>query len=72
MRYYSLTSLQKLFEKNNLYIFHAKEIPTHGGSIRVKNKDEEEKQETLLKEIIKKEKKLFHNSNLEKFKKMRK
>ena len=70
MRYYSLTSLQKLFEKNNLYIFHAKEIPTHGGSIRVYVSANKNKKQTLkLKEIIKKEKKLFHSSNLEKFKK---
>jgi hypothetical protein len=35
LRYYSLTSLNYLFKKNNLEIFDAKEIPTHGGSIRV-------------------------------------
>ena len=35
LRYYSLTSLKYLFEKYNLTIFHAKKIPTHGGSIRV-------------------------------------
>ena len=35
MRYYSLMSLKYLFEKYNLKIFHAKKIPTHGGSIRV-------------------------------------
>ena len=35
MRYYSLKSLSYLFKKNNLQIFDAKTIPTHGGSIRV-------------------------------------
>jgi 2-polyprenyl-3-methyl-5-hydroxy-6-metoxy-1,4-benzoquinol methylase len=35
MRYYSLQSLNYLFKKNNLEIIEAKEIPTHGGSIRV-------------------------------------
>jgi len=34
MRYYSLTSLRKLLEKHGLEIFHAKEIPSHGGSFR--------------------------------------
>ena len=43
MRYYSLTSLNYLFKKFNFKIFHAKKIPTHGGSIRVyvtKNKNQ--------------------------------
>ena len=35
LRYYSLLSLKYLFNKYNLSIFHAKKIPTHGGSIRV-------------------------------------
>ena len=35
MRYYSLTSLNYLFKKFKFRIFKAKEIPTHGGSIRV-------------------------------------
>ena len=35
LRYYSLTSLNNLFKKYGLKIIHAKEIPTHGGSIRV-------------------------------------
>ncbi len=35
LRYYSLTSLNFLFKKFGLEIFDAKEIPTHGGSIRV-------------------------------------
>lgn len=35
LRYYSLTSLKYLLEANGLEIIHAKEIPTHGGSVRV-------------------------------------
>jgi hypothetical protein len=35
MRYYSLHSIKFLLEKHGLEIFHAKKIPTHGGSIRV-------------------------------------
>lgn len=35
LRYYSLHSLKYLMEAHGLEIFHAKRIPTHGGSIRV-------------------------------------
>jgi hypothetical protein len=35
LRYYSLTSLNYLFNQHGLEIIHAKRIPTHGGSIRV-------------------------------------
>jgi C-methyltransferase C-terminal domain/Putative zinc binding domain/Methyltransferase domain len=35
LRYYSLKSLKWLLDKHELEIFHAKPIPTHGGSIRV-------------------------------------
>jgi hypothetical protein len=35
LRYYSLTSLKYLLEKNGLEVIRAKRIPTHGGSIRV-------------------------------------
>lgn len=35
LRYYSLTSLAHLLEMHGLEIFHARPIPTHGGSIRV-------------------------------------
>lgn len=35
LRYYSLHSLQYLLSMHGLEIFHAKQIPTHGGSIRV-------------------------------------
>lgn len=35
LRYYSLHSLKFLFEMHGLEIFYAREIPPHGGSIRV-------------------------------------
>jgi 2-polyprenyl-3-methyl-5-hydroxy-6-metoxy-1,4-benzoquinol methylase len=35
LRYYSLTSLQYLLAMHGLEVFHARPIPTHGGSIRV-------------------------------------
>ncbi len=35
LRYYSLHSLKYLLERHGLEIFHARQIPTHGGSIRV-------------------------------------
>ncbi len=35
LRYYSLASLKYFLESFGLEIFHAKQIPTHGGSIRV-------------------------------------
>ncbi|MBW2977064.1 class I SAM-dependent methyltransferase [Candidatus Woesearchaeota archaeon] len=35
LRYYSLHSLKYLLERHGLEVIHAKEIPTHGGSIRV-------------------------------------
>ena len=35
LRYYSIHSLQYLFNQHGLEIFHAQKIPTHGGSIRI-------------------------------------
>jgi hypothetical protein len=35
LRYYSLTSLVNLLQMHGLEVFHARPIPTHGGSIRV-------------------------------------
>ncbi len=35
LRYYSLSSLKYLLAKQGLEVFHAKKIPSHGGSIRV-------------------------------------
>ena len=61
MRYYSLTSLKYLFEKYKLKIFHAKKIPTHGGSIRVYvSKNQKQKVFSSVKKILNNEKK-YHN-----------
>jgi hypothetical protein len=35
LRYYTLTSITALLERHGFRVFHAKRIPTHGGSIRV-------------------------------------
>ncbi|MBF0246305.1 MAG: methyltransferase domain-containing protein, partial [Planctomycetes bacterium] len=35
LRYYSLHSLSHLLEAHGLEVFHARRIPTHGGSVRV-------------------------------------
>lgn len=35
LRYYSLASLQHLLDMHGLEVFHARPIPSHGGSIRV-------------------------------------
>jgi hypothetical protein len=35
LRYYSLSSLKYLLEMHGLEVIHARQIPTHGGSIRV-------------------------------------
>jgi hypothetical protein len=35
LRYYSLTSLRNLLAMHGFQVFHAKRIPTHGGSLRV-------------------------------------
>ena len=70
MRYYSLTSLAYLFKKYNLRIFHAKKIPTHGGSIRVYvTKNKKFKINKNVKKILNFEKKFLNSKNLEKFKK---
>ena len=35
LRYYSVASLKHLLEMHGLEVFHARRIPSHGGSIRV-------------------------------------
>ena len=68
LRYYSLLSLKYLFKKHNLEIFYAKEIPTHGGSIRVyvarKNLYKKHKN---VENIIKLEKKYINKQSLKNF-----
>ena len=69
MRYYSLTSLNYLFKQYNLKIFHAKKIPTHGGSIRVYvSKNKNKKINKSVNNILKIEKKVLNNQSFSKFK----
>lgn len=70
LRYYSLESLNYLFKKHNLEIIDTKEIPTHGGSIRVyaARKGVYRVQETVKKQIYK-EKKYLNKKSFESFKK---
>ena len=68
MRYYSLTSLNYLFKKHNLKIFYAKEIPTHGGSIRVYvTKNKKIKTHASVNNILKYEKKFLNEKTFKKF-----
>ena len=69
MRYYSLTSLNYLFKKFNFRIFKAKEIPTHGGSIRVYvTKNKAFKTDNSVKKILKFEKKYLKKNTFISFK----
>ena len=68
MRYYSLMSLDYLFKKYNLKIFHAKKIPTHGGSIRVYvSKNKNLKVSKNCKKIFKLEKKYLNKKTFQNF-----
>ena len=68
MRYYSLMSLDHLFKKYNLKIFHAKKIPTHGGSIRVYvSKNKNLKVSKNCKKIFKLEKKYLNKKKFQIF-----
>jgi hypothetical protein len=71
LRYYSLHSLKYLLNKHNLEVFHAKEIPTHGGSIRVyAAKEGKYEIKSSVGEILEKEQKeLSNKKNLQDFKK---
>jgi len=70
LRYYSLESLKYFFSKHNLTIFHAKKIPTHGGSIRVyATKNKKYKINNSVKKILKEEASYINVKNFENFKK---
>ncbi len=70
LRYYSLESLNYLFKKHNLEIFNVKEIPTHGGSIRVyAARKGAYKVSTNVKKQLNKEKKYLNKKSFEKFRK---
>ena len=70
LRYYSLHSLKYLLEKHGLEIIHAKEIPTHGGSIRVyaARKDTYHVRESVNKILGWEKKKIINKNNLINFK----
>ena len=70
LRYYSLHSLKYLLESHGLEVIHAKEIPTHGGSVRVyaARKGMFKAQKTVA-DLLKKEKEIVtKKENLLKFK----
>ena len=70
LRYYSLLSLNYLFKKHNLEIIDTKEIPTHGGSIRVYcARKGIYKISSNVKKQFAKEKKYLNEKSFEKFKK---
>ena len=70
LRYYSLASLNYLFKKHNLEIIDTKEIPTHGGSIRVyAARKGLYKISKNVKKQFKKEKIYLNKTSFEKFKK---
>ena len=69
LRYYSVQSLKFLFEKHNLEIIDSKEIPTHGGSIRIyaARKGKYKKTKNVTKQLNK-EKKYLNYENFKNFK----
>ena len=69
LRYYSLESLKYLFKKHSLEIIDIKEIPTHGGSIRVyaARKGIYKISKRVTNQFTK-EKKYLNKKNFEKFK----
>ena len=68
LRYYTLTSLKKIFQKFNLKIIHAKKIDTHGGSIRVYAvKDQKKVANKNVAKILKTETKKINTKNIKKF-----
>ena len=69
MRYYSVQSLNYLFKKNNLEIIDVKEIPTHGGSIRIyaAKKDRYQISKNVKKQLNK-EKRFLNYKNFNEFK----
>ena len=70
LRYYSLESLNFLLKKHNLEIIHTKEIPTHGGSIRVyAARKGIYKISNNVKKQFKKEKKYLNKKSFENFRK---
>jgi len=68
LRYYSLNSLNFLFNKYKLEIFDAKEIKSHGGSIRVYcARKGKYKIRMSVNKILKQEKKYFNEKEFSRF-----
>jgi hypothetical protein len=69
LRYYSLHSLKYLFESHGLEIFHVKEIPSHGGSIRVycAKKGNYDIQKTVAEQLDKEKDLVIDTDNFKKF-----
>ena len=70
LRYYSLHSLKFLLEKHGLEVIRAKEIPTHGGSIRVyaARKGMYKVKDTVKKQLDKEKNVILNKENLLEFK----
>ncbi len=70
LRYYSLNSLNYLFKKYKLEIFDAKEIRSHGGSIRVYcARKGKYKIRSSVNKILNREKKYFNHKEFARFNK---
>ncbi len=65
MRYYSLSSLAYLLNLENFKIFHAKLIPSHGGSLRIYSSKEDKHKETEQYKTIKLEEEKFFSEKIE-------
>jgi hypothetical protein len=65
LRYYSLHSVSHLLERHGLEVFHAGEIPTHGGSIRVYAAEKGSRQvDSTVDHILEKEKDTVANPDV--------
>jgi SAM-dependent methyltransferase len=65
LRYYSLHSIKYLLNMHGLEVFHAKRIPTHGGSIRVyASRKGQNKVLPSVKALLKEEEDSFSNKKL--------
>ena len=68
LRYYTVTSLKKIFNKYGLKIIKVKKINTHGGSIRVyATKDKRQSSDKGVSKILIEEKKSLSKKNIELF-----
>jgi len=63
--YFSFTTLQKIFAKQDLVVFDVEELPTHGGSLRIYARHIADKTKSMSEEVyalsIREEKARLHN-----------